>query len=135
MVILGPTSLRYGSWPAARSAAAFSRRSAIRRSSLFSGGGSAGRDDMTTHHISSGRLHDPVSRRGGRAIQTAMSSRRIVIGIGFALAIACKKEPAAPPPPGDQPAGAQRSTTTAGDPCAKAHAEGVLAWIEDDYPA
>jgi thioredoxin-like negative regulator of GroEL len=53
--------------------------------------------------------------------------RRLVL-IALVL-VACKKteDPAAKPQPG--------ATKTANDPCAKAHVEGPLTWIHDDYAA
>lgn len=61
--------------------------------------------------------------------------------------LACKKEPPAQPPPREDPAAAAKAKAEAeaqarakakadGEAaCAKARPEGVLAWIEDDYPA
>jgi len=58
--------------------------------------------------------------------------------------LACKKDPPAQPPPREEPqAQVQDKGQQAQDKdparseaaCAKAKPEGVLAWIEDDYPA
>jgi thioredoxin-like negative regulator of GroEL len=52
--------------------------------------------------------------------------------------LACKKDSPAQPPPREEPGktAQARDQTGAGDAaCAKAKREGVLAWIEDDYPA
>ncbi len=50
---------------------------------------------------------------------------RLVLLLAVA-AIACKREA----PPGDKPAAVAKA-----DPCAKAKAEGAMAWIADDYPS
>jgi thioredoxin-like negative regulator of GroEL len=54
-------------------------------------------------------------------------------------ALACKKDPPAQPPPREDPgaqAKAQAQAKAEGEAaCAKARSEGILAWIQDDYPA
>jgi thioredoxin-like negative regulator of GroEL len=50
------------------------------------------------------------------------------------VALACRKDNAAPPTP-EPGAVVVAKPAPADDPCAKAKAEGPLAWIEDDYPA
>src|SRR5262245_50571866 len=67
-------------------------------------------------------------------LSDSMQSRRValVASVAAALAVlACKKEP---PPTGER-ARAKAARAASGDPCSGAKTEGMMSWIEDDYPA